>query len=128
MLQTTACHWFHSKKARLFSGFKYFTRIYFNHFTSRDHSPILYSLSKNIDISRGKEIWKFNNSLCHKPGFVIELKNHLKVICNRMSGEQITDEQLCWEYIKYEIRKFSSCFSNENAKKDVPKLWLEKII
>ena len=34
-----------------------------------------------------------------------------------MSAEQITDEKLCWEYIKYEIRKFSIRFSKEKAKK-----------
>ena len=34
-----------------------------------------------------------------------------------MSAEQITDEKLCWEYIKYEIRKISILFSKENAKK-----------
>ena len=34
-----------------------------------------------------------------------------------MSAEQITDEQLCWEYIKYEIRKLSLRFSKEKAKK-----------
>ena len=54
-------------------------------------------MSKNIDISRGEGLWKFNNSFCHNPDFVTELKNHLKVICNGMSAEQITDEQLCWE-------------------------------
>ena len=62
--------------------------------------------------TRDKGLWKFNNSLSHKPTFVTELKNHLKIICNRMSAEQITDEQLCWEYIKYEIRNFSIRFSN----------------
>ena len=34
-----------------------------------------------------------------------------------MPAEQITDEQLCWEYIKYEIRKFSIRYSKEKAKK-----------
>ena len=67
---------------------------------STDHLPIFFSLSENIDVSRGKGLWKFNNSLYHKPDFVTELKNYLKVICNRMSSEQKTDEQLCWEYIK----------------------------
>ena len=33
-----------------------------------------------------------------------------------MSAEQITDEKLCWEYIKYEIRKFSIRFSKEYQK------------
>ena len=68
-----------------------------------DNLSILFSLSKNIDISRGKGLWKFNNYLYHKPDFVTELKNNLKVICNRMSAEQITVEQLCCEHIKYEI-------------------------
>ena len=62
-------------------------------------------MSKNIDISRGKALWKFNNSLCHKPNFVTEL-----------SAEQITDK------IKYEIGKFSIPFSKENAKKHMLKL------
>ena len=83
---------------------------------STGHSPIFFSLSKNIDISRGKCLWKFNNSLCHEPDFITELKNHLKVICNGMPAGQITDEQLCCEYIKYEIRKFSIHFSKEKAK------------
>ena len=34
-----------------------------------------------------------------------------------MSVEQITDQNLCWEYTKYEIRKFFILFSKENAKK-----------
>ena len=55
--------------------------------------------------------------MCHKPDFVTELKNHLKLICNRMSTEQITDELVCWEYMKYEIRTFSISLSKENAKK-----------
>ena len=34
-----------------------------------------------------------------------------------MSAVQIADEQLCWEYIKYEIRKFSVRFSKEIVRK-----------
>ena len=84
---------------------------------STDHSLIFFSLSKNKDILKGTGLWKFNNSLCHKPDFITQLKNHLKVICNTISAEQITDEQLYWEYIKYEKRKFSNRFSKGNAKK-----------
>ena len=58
-----------------------------------------------------------SNSLCYKPDFVTDLKNHLRVICNRMSAEPITDEELCWEYIKYKIRKFSIRLSKEYSKK-----------
>ena len=84
---------------------------------STDLSPIFFSLSKNIGIPRTKGLWKFNNSLCHKPDFITELKNHLKFIYNRVSAGQITDEQLCWEYMKYEIRNFSIRSSKEKAKK-----------
>ena len=63
-------------------------------------SPIFFSFSKNIDISRGRGLWIFNNSLYHKSDFVTKLKNNLKVIYNKMSAEQITNEKLCWEYTK----------------------------
>ena len=89
---------------------------------STDHSPIFFSLFKNIDVSRGKGLWKFNKSLCQKPDFVTELKSHLKVIRNRMSSEQITDEQLCWEYIKYETRNFFIFF---DFQKKMPKTGAE---
>ena len=39
-----------------------------------------------------------------------------------MLGEKIIDEQLCWKYIKYEVRKPSIRVSKEKAKKHVPKL------
>ena len=84
---------------------------------STDHSPIFYSLSKIKDVPRGKGSWKFNNSLCHKSDFVTEFKNHLKVISNGMSADQITDEQLRWVYIKYEIRKCFIAFQNKMQKK-----------
>ena len=82
-----------------------------------DHSPRFFSLSKNINILTGKVLRKFNNPLRHKLDFVPELKNYLKVTYNKMSAEKITDEQLCWEYIKYEIRKLSIHFSNKSTKK-----------
>ena len=34
-----------------------------------------------------------------------------------MSAEQITNEELCWEYTKHEIKNFYIPFSKENAKK-----------
>ena len=84
---------------------------------STDHFPIFFSLPKNIGVSRGKGFWEFNNYLCHRPDFITELKIHLKVISKKTSAEQITDEKLCWEYIKYEIKNFSIHFSKEKAKK-----------
>ena len=60
---------------------------------STDHSPIFFSLSKNIGMSIAKSLWKFNNSLFHKPDFITELKKYSKSICNRMPAEQITDDK-----------------------------------
>ena len=74
----------------------------------------LSSYSLSLDISRSKWLWRFNNSLYHKPDFVTELK----VICNRMSPEQITDKQLCWKYIIYEIKKISQLFKKKKIKKN----------
>ena len=39
-----------------------------------------------------------------------------------MSAEQITGEQLWWEYIKYRIRNFFIWFSKENTKKACAKI------
>ena len=91
---------------------------------SLDHSPIYFSLSKNIGMSIDKSLWKFNNSLFHKPDFITELKKYSKFTCNRMPAEQITDEQLGWEYIKHEIKKISIRLLKEKGKKlkNVPRL------
>ena len=61
-------------------------------------------------------MWKFNNSLCSNIDFTTELKNHLKLIQKKILKENITDEQIIWEYIKYEIRKSSISFSKQFAK------------
>ena len=56
---------------------------------STDHSLILFHCLK---IKIYQEVKGYGNltTLCHKLDFFVELKNHLKVICNRMSAEQIT--------------------------------------
>ena len=64
--QTTASHWFDSKKASLFLASnalqESINKTDILTVFSTDHSHIFYSLSKNIDISREKGLWKFNNS------------------------------------------------------------------
>ena len=83
---------------------------------STDHSPILFSFSKNPETPRGNGLWKFNNSLCSNIDYTTKLKNHLKLIQKTILKENITDEQVIWEYIKYEIRKFSIKCSKQYAK------------
>ena len=82
---------------------------------STDHSPVLFSFSKNPETLRGNGLWKFNNSLCSNIDFTTKLKN-LKLIQRTILKENITDEQMIWEYIKYEIRNFSISFPKQYAK------------
>ena len=83
---------------------------------STDHSPIFFSFSKNPEAPRGNGLWKINNSSCSNIDYTTKLKNHLKLIQKTILKENITDEQMIWEYIKYEIRKFSISFSKQYAK------------
>ena len=40
---------------------------------STDHSPVLFSLSKEKCCLRGKGIWKFDSSLTKDQGYIIEI-------------------------------------------------------
>lgn len=44
------------------------------------------------------------------------MKKHLNDTKNTLKRENITDPQMRWEYIKYEIRKFSMNFSKQVAR------------
>ena len=81
-----------------------------------DHSPIVITYSKNKEFKRGKGLWKFNSSLCSNSEFTENMKNHIKSILDLLNKENITDDQVIWEYLKYEIRKFSIQFSKKQAK------------
>ena len=83
---------------------------------STDHSPVIFSLLLNKDKNRGKGLWKFNNSLTANDEFVDKMKIYIKDILENMDKENIIDEQLRWEFLKYEIRKFSIIFSKSLAK------------
>ena len=83
---------------------------------STDHSPIFFSFSKNLETPMGNGLWKFNNSLCCNIDYPTKLKNHIKLNQKAILKENITDEQMIWEYIKYEVRIFSVSFSKHYAK------------
>ena len=55
--------------------------------------------------AKGKGLWIFNSSLTLSKEFVEKMK------------ENILDDQVRWEYLKYEVRKFSIKFSKVQAKK-----------
>ena len=72
-------------------------------FTS-DHYPLIFNLSMNQDETRGKGLWKFSNSLALNSDFVDKMLANTQ---KNLDKENLTDDQARWEYIKYEIRKFS---------------------
>ena len=79
-------------------------------FTS-DHSALIFTLSTNQDEGRGKGLWKFNNSLALNSDFVDKMKALIANTHKSLDKENIREDQARWEYLKYEIRKFSIKFS-----------------
>ena len=85
-----------------------------------DHSPILFSLQLKDMPTRGKGFWKFNNSLTSNDEYVEKMKNQISETLRMLDQDKITDKHLRWEYLKYEIRKFTMNFS-KNLVKEVNK-------
>ena len=83
---------------------------------STDRSPIMFSLFSKSEGTRGKGLWKHNNSLCEKSTYINGMKKHVICTLENLKNENITDERNAWEYLKYEIRKFSKNFSEEAAR------------
>ena len=92
-----------------------------------DHSPIFFSLDKKIDASRGRGLWKFNNSLTSNCIYIEKMKTHIVDTLNLLDNENILDQNVRWDFLKYEIRKFTIDFSkalSKNEKQEVS--YLEK--
>ena len=84
---------------------------------SSDHSPILFSLVSTEPTSEGKGLWKLNNFFLLNEEFVTEMRNYIHLKINEMNHENINDDQIRWESLKYEVRKCSRKFSKTLAKK-----------
>ena len=52
------------------------------------------------------------------------MKEHISICLNLHEKENILDDQVRWEYLKYEVRKFSIKFSKAQAKR----LRLERVL
>ena len=92
-----------------------------------DHSPILVSYHKPTLISLGKNFWKFNSSLVQDETFVLKLKEHIKRVKTSFHSNFENNEHFKWEFLKYEIRKFTIDYSKTKAKHKREKVsFLEK--
>ena len=81
-----------------------------------DHSPITFWYCKNGESNRGRGFWKFNNSLIENGEYVHQMKKFISDTLNELFNENILDDQVNWEYLKYNFRKYTINFSKKLAK------------
>ena len=81
---------------------------------STDHSPVLFSLSKEKITIRGTGLWKFNSSLTKDQNYKTEIKKLIRNFSNE--NEFLLNRQLKWELLKYEVRKFTIKYTKHVAK------------
>ena len=81
---------------------------------STDHSPVLFSLSKEKTAIRGKGFWKFISSLTKDQNYITEIKRLIRNFSNE--NESLFNRQLKWELLKYEVRKSTIKYTKHFAK------------
>ena len=86
---------------------------------STDHSPLFCSFLNLTNISRGRGLWKFNNSLISNTNFVDEMKTLIQKVIFHFENDAYLTDQVKWELLKYEIRKFAINFSKKLAQVSV---------
>ena len=84
---------------------------------STDHSPISFTIRRSKIIAKDKGLWTFKSSLTLNREFVEKMKEHISTCLNLLKKEDILDDQVRWEYLKYKVRKFSIKFSKPQTKK-----------
>ena len=94
---------------------------------STHHSPISFTLRRSEIIAKGKGLWIFKSSLTLNKELVEKIKEHISTCLNLLEKENIVDDQVRWEYLKYEIRKFSIKLAKAQAmKRRLERVLLEK--
>ena len=80
-----------------------------------DHSPLFHLFRNLSNISRGRGLWKFNNSSISNTIFVDEMKTLIQKLIFRFENDTYLTDQAKWEFLKYEIRKLRINFSKKLA-------------
>ena len=84
---------------------------------STDHSAITLSLKALPKSPYGPSFWKLNNSHLQDNNYVQMIRKLISDNKEKQKEENITNPQLCWELMKYEVRKASIYFAKEKAKR-----------
>ena len=71
-----------------------------------DHSPITFFCFKNEESNRGRGFWKFSKNLIENEEYVLQIEKFILDTLNELFNENILDDQVKWEYLKYNIRKY----------------------
>ena len=79
-----------------------------------DQSSVLFCLSKEKSAIRGNGFWKFNSSLTKDQNYIIEIKKMISNFCSE--NESLFNGQLKWDFLKYEVRKFTIRYMKHVAK------------
>ena len=91
-----------------------------------DHSPLISSFKSQTEQNkRGANFWKYNTSLNDNQDYISKIESLIAEKVIEYNTEHITDKQIIWELLKYEIRKFTMKFSKELAREK--KLELENL-
>ena len=77
---------------------------------STDHSLITFSLCHLKEFPQRKGLWKSNKSLIKNENYREQMKILIKHVLNNLDQDNIVDPKVRWEYLKYEIIKFSIHF------------------
>ena len=81
-----------------------------------DHSPLFVNYQTSNDFHLGKHFWKFNSSLRKDEEYVKQMKQHIQNVKHQFDPLFKEKPQVQWEFLKYEIRKFSIAFSKKKSK------------
>ena len=83
-----------------------------------DHSAIVIEFQSADDMAKGFGIWKLNCSLLSDDGYVEET-NHLIPIWVQEGVTDLSDFRSIWDWVKYNISKFSRKYSQEKSKQRI---------
>ena len=87
-----------------------------------DHSPLFFKYQTSNEFTLGKNFWKFKISLTKDEEYIKQMKAHIQIVKNQFSSIFNDAPHSQWEFLKYEIRKFSISFSKRKAKEKREKI------
>ena len=117
-LYSATFFWFYSTQTWLLFYLKWFSRTciryrYSDSYFNRSF-PSALSLSKEKGNIRSKGFWKFNSSLIKDQNYINENKDLIRNFDTK--NDCAFSQQLKWEFLKYEIRKFTVHYTKSLAK------------